>query len=111
MNLDHHIKHHHVEDNGPKDLSSTLPYQRDSFLHFLHYFGRFMFLGWIELPLYFLSVNKPKFAWNFFVGEMCSWFYLIYLPFFTSFGTGFFCVLWIPFLLMRFGMMSGNLVS
>jgi hypothetical protein len=29
---------HHVEDNMPEDLSSTMRYQRDSFLHFLHYF-------------------------------------------------------------------------
>ena len=26
----HHVKHHHVEDNGRNDLSSTLAYQRDS---------------------------------------------------------------------------------
>ena len=34
---------HHVENNLPDDLSSTMRYQRDSFLHFLVYFGRFFF--------------------------------------------------------------------
>ena len=43
----HHIVMHHKEDNiHPKDLSSTMPYQRDSFVHFLHYWARFEFGIW-----------------------------------------------------------------
>jgi hypothetical protein len=49
----HHVKHHHVEGNGPDDLSSTLRYQRDSVIDFLAYEARFLVLCWAELPLYF----------------------------------------------------------
>jgi fatty acid desaturase len=41
----HHMGMHHPENNLWDDDSSTLPYQRDNFLHFLRYFGRFMFVG------------------------------------------------------------------
>src|SRR5262249_14794216 len=54
----HHVKHHHVESNGPNDLSSTIRYQRDNIWHFLHYVGRFFFLVWFDLPLYFFRSNK-----------------------------------------------------
>lgn len=48
----HHIIMHHKENNiYPQDLSSTMPYQRDNFFHFLHYWFRFEFCVWLELPL------------------------------------------------------------
>ena len=38
----HHIVMHHKENNiHPKDLSSTMPYQRDNVFHFLFYWIRF----------------------------------------------------------------------
>ncbi|ETO23276.1 hypothetical protein RFI_13906, partial [Reticulomyxa filosa] len=38
----HHVVMHHKEDNiHPLDLSSTMPYRRDNFLHFLFYWLRF----------------------------------------------------------------------
>ena len=49
---------HHVEDNMPDDLSSTLRYRRDSFLHFLAYFARFFFLAIVELPLYLMRKRR-----------------------------------------------------
>ena len=54
----HHVKHHHVENNGPGDLSSTIRFQRDEFFDFLCYVSRFLFLIWIELPIYFIRKNK-----------------------------------------------------
>ena len=54
----HHVKHHHVESNGPNDLSSTIRYQRDNIWHFIHYIGRFSLLIWLDLPLYFLSKKQ-----------------------------------------------------
>ena len=49
----HHCIMHHVENNVfPWDVSSTEPYQRDNFLHFLHYWMRFLFAIWFELPYY-----------------------------------------------------------
>jgi hypothetical protein len=110
----HHIKHHHIEDNGPNDLSCTLRYQRDSFLHFLHYFFRFLFCTAFELTAYFV---KKRWYWASFLltlGESMSWILygsMIYLgtlsgnPHAVLAGA---LVLVIPVLLMRFGMMSGN---
>ena len=42
------------EDNkDPWDVSSTEPFQRDNFLHFLSYWIRQLSVGfWVELPLY-----------------------------------------------------------
>lgn len=65
----HHVKHHHVEDNGVDDLSSTIWYDRDNWLHFAHYFGRFYFFVGLELPLYFIRKGKKDWALNVFVGE------------------------------------------
>ena len=58
----HHVKHHHVEGNGPNDLSSTIRYQRDSVWDFAQYVGRFYFLIWLDLPMYFLRNRKPNLA-------------------------------------------------
>jgi hypothetical protein len=39
----HHCVMHHSENNSEQwDLSSTEPYQRDNFLHFLHYWLRYL---------------------------------------------------------------------
>ncbi|CCC12313.1 hypothetical protein SMACR_05490 [Sordaria macrospora] len=54
----HHVKHHHVEGNGPDDLSSTIRYQRDELSEFLKYVGRFYFLVWLDLPLYFMRKGR-----------------------------------------------------
>jgi hypothetical protein len=41
----HHLGMHHPENNLPDDLSSTLRYQRDSLLAWLHYAVSFLFTG------------------------------------------------------------------
>lgn len=47
----HHVIMHHVEDNQQAlDISSTEPYQRDNFLHFLVYWCRYWVGAWFELP-------------------------------------------------------------
>lgn len=48
----HHCAMHHTEDNSEWDLSSTEPYQRDNFLHFLAYWLRHALCSLVELPLY-----------------------------------------------------------
>ena len=75
----HHVKHHHVEGNGPDDLSSTIRYQRDDVFHFLHYVGRFLFFIWLELPLYFYRKNKTNLAIRALLSEMGSYMFLYYL--------------------------------
>ena len=103
----HHVKHHHVEGNGPQDLSTTIRYQRDSVPDFLRYVGRFFFLVWLDLPLYFLRKNRPALAVRTGAWEFSS--YLFYYAMGRGFGwraTVF--VYLLPLLLLRMGLMVGN---
>ncbi|TKA75195.1 hypothetical protein B0A49_05557 [Cryomyces minteri] len=103
----HHVKMHHVEGNGPEDLSSTVRYQRDSPLDFSIYVGRFLFLIWIELPLYFLRTGKTSLAIKSFFTEMANYLAIHVLLTRVSFGATM-AVFLIPLLQMRVGMMVGN---
>jgi len=49
----HHVGMHHPENNLDEDLSSTLPYRRDSLVGFARYFGHFLLQGLFELVGYF----------------------------------------------------------
>lgn len=103
----HHVKHHHIEGNGPDDLSSTIRYQRDDIFHFLHYVGRFFFLVWLDLPMYFMQKGR----WGLGL-RAAGWEFGTYL-FYYSMATyvnkpATFFVYIIPFLLMRLGLMAGN---
>ena len=102
----HHVKHHHVEGNGPADLSSTIRYQRDSLRHFLHYWARFMFLIWAELPLYFARKGKPALAAKAFASELAS--YAFFYAAWRAHPPAATCVFLIPFGLLRVGLMVGN---
>ncbi|OTB12707.1 hypothetical protein K445DRAFT_320847 [Daldinia sp. EC12] len=102
----HHVKHHHVEGNGPDDLSSTIRYQRDNIWHFLHYVGRFYFLIWLDLPLYFLRKDRPTFALKAAFWELLS--YTMFLTLFKLNSRPTFFVFLLPFMLLRFGLMVGN---
>jgi hypothetical protein len=102
----HHVKHHHVEDNGPNDLSSTSKYPRDSLIHFLLYFGRFFFGVSIELPLYFVRKRQFALAGQALLGEVGS---LTLFAFLTrAHGAAGLTVFVIPWCLMRFFMMAAN---
>lgn len=103
----HHVKHHHVEGNGPDDLSSTIRYQRDDLLNFLHYFARFFFFIWLDLPLYFLRKNKPKLAARAFFSEVASMVFLYFMTFHINTKAAIFTLI-IPFGLLRLGLMVGN---
>ncbi|KAI1399486.1 hypothetical protein F4819DRAFT_497960 [Hypoxylon fuscum] len=102
----HHVKHHHVEGNGPDDLSSTLRYQRDNIWHFLHYVGRFYFLIWCDLPLYFLRKDRPTLALKTAFWELSNYATLLTLFQINSRPT--FFVFLMPLMLMRAGLMVGN---
>lgn len=103
----HHVKHHHVEGNGPDDLSSTIRYQRDSVRSFLHYVGRFLFLIWLDLPMYFLRKNKPILALRAFISEMANYAFIAFMTFYVNTRAAIF-VLVVPFALLRLGLMVGN---
>lgn len=102
----HHVKHHHVEGNGPDDLSSTVRFQRDSVIDFLHYTGRFYFFIWAELPLYFVRKGRTMLAAKVAFWEL-SWYVTLFNLFrFNARAT--LVVFLLPFLVLRFGLMLGN---
>jgi fatty acid desaturase len=103
---EHHLGMHHAEDNQPADLSSTVRYRRDSFLHFLVYFLRFFLLIIVELPAYLVRRRRYPMALRALVGELvhlgliaaaCAWDLRFGLTAFAA-----------PFVLTRLSMMAGN---
>ncbi|OAL52761.1 hypothetical protein IQ07DRAFT_382185 [Pyrenochaeta sp. DS3sAY3a] len=103
----HHVKHHHVEGNGPNDLSSTVRYQRDEVWDFMCYVGRFYVLVWFDLPRYFLRTNKPVLAFKAGGWEISNYAFLYTLFRYTNTAATIFVFL-IPLALMRLALMTGN---
>jgi phosphoinositide-3-kinase regulatory subunit 4 len=102
----HHCKMHHVEGNGPDDLSSTIRYQRDELTEFLRYWARFFFLIWIELPLYFYRTGKTQLAISSFFKEQAAYALIYGMAYWQWRPTLF--VLALPFVIMRIALMVGN---
>ncbi|MEO1260168.1 MAG: fatty acid desaturase [Bacteroidota bacterium] len=102
----HHIGMHHAENNMEHDDSSTMPYQRDSFLDFLKYYFSFLFTGIFKLVKYFQFREKPKFVKKALVGEVTFWVVAAILAYFNWQTTV--LVFVFPMVLVRFLMMSGN---
>lgn len=92
--------------SGPDDLSSTIRYQRDDPLHFLHYYARFMLIVWIELPLYFVRKGKTKLAIRAFLSEMASYAFLACMTKLHPRAALFAFLL--PFASLRLALMVGN---
>lgn len=103
----HHIKHHHVEGNGPDDLSSTIRYQRDSIPDFAHYVLRFMFLVWIELPLYFFRHGKYLLGLKALFWEVGTYISIAALYRYVDARATVFVFL-LPLCMLRIGLMVGN---
>ncbi|EEP78467.1 conserved hypothetical protein [Uncinocarpus reesii 1704] len=102
----HHVKHHHVEGNGPEDLSSTIYYQRDELFDFLCYVTRFFFLIWLELPLYFVRKGKLALGAKAAFWEVANYIFLYLLTRLHWRATLF--VFLLPFLQLRIALMIGN---
>lgn len=102
----HHIGMHHPENNLEDDKSSTLQFQRDDFFDFLKYFGNFLFIGVIELVEYFKSKNRKKLLKKVIRGEF-SFLLLAAALMFINWKAGM-VVFILPFIFIRFAMMSGN---
>lgn len=103
----HHVKHHHVEGNGPNDLSTTVRYQRDELVDFLHYVGRFFVFIWCELPLYFIRKGKPVMAMKAGGWEVGNYLAIYLLA--TRVNTkATIMTLVVPLALLRIGLMVGN---
>jgi fatty acid desaturase len=103
---EHHVGMHHPENNLEDDLSSTMGYQRDRFTHFLHYFARFFFLIYAELPMYFLRKGRRKLAVRSVSMELIQVACILLALALNWRAAVSFMV--IPFVFVRFMMMAGN---
>ncbi|KAF2681213.1 hypothetical protein K458DRAFT_310035 [Lentithecium fluviatile CBS 122367] len=103
----HHVKHHHVEGNGPNDLSSTVRFQRDDIWDFLQYVGRFYFFCWFDLPRYFIRTRKPDLALKAGAFEIGNYIFLFCMFRFVNARATTFVFL-VPLAIMRLGLMIGN---
>ena len=103
----HHMGMHHNEGNMPEDRSSTMPFKRDSFLGFLHYYLRFMAIGIIELTQYFFSKKRNALGLKAARSEFSYLIVLVLLCYFVNLGATM-AVFVIPLIVVRLGMMSGN---
>ena len=101
----HHIAMHHPENNLDDDLSSTMRYRRDSIVDFAKYFTRFFF-SHFAMSSYFYRRRRFRILRRLIVGEASFYALVAVLAYFNFPAT--FTVSVMPFLLCRFGMMSGN---
>lgn len=102
----HHIGMHHPENNLHDDLSTTMPFQRDSFGGFMRYVGRFLALGLLDLIGYHKRKGRDSLRTRTIVGELSFYAVCIALLFVNVVATLF--VFIIPLYFARFMMMAGN---
>lgn len=102
----HHIGMHHVEGNLPPDLSSTMRFQRDSFIDFLRYWGRFFLIGLLEVPRYHYRKGNTNYFVRMVAGEL-SWYAGVTLLLFVNWQATL-MVFIVPLVVARFLMMAGN---
>jgi fatty acid desaturase len=102
----HHVGMHHLENNLAGDLSTTMPFKRDSFVDFLRYFLRFFFFGLIELSLYFGRKKRRSLMVRCIVGELS--FFALCAVLWTVNARATLAVFVLPFVVVRFAMMAGN---
>ena len=103
----HHMGMHHNEGNMPEDKSSTMPFQRDSLMGFLHYYFRFLFIGILELTQYFFGKKKSSLGRKAISQEFIYLSFLVLLAVFVNLGATM-AVFILPLIIIRLGMMSGN---
>ncbi|MCB9679496.1 MAG: fatty acid desaturase [Alphaproteobacteria bacterium] len=102
----HHMWMHHAENNMLGDGSSTLPYVRDRFTHFLHYWARFFFFGYVHVPRYMLLRGRTRILKRFVAGEL-AWLAVALVALYLNWAAAL-VVLVIPLLMIRWLMMAGN---
>jgi hypothetical protein len=102
----HHVGMHHFESNLPEDLSTTMPYERDRFTHFLHYYGVFMSRGIVDLGRYLTRKGRVKIRERMFLGEL-SFMLVAGLLLFVNWKAT--LVVFVgPMIAVRFLMLAGN---
>jgi fatty acid desaturase len=104
--MEHHVAMHHVENNLPDDLSSTMSYRRDSFPQFLLYFARFMIFSHVDLWTYLHSrgrgglARRAIFTDLFHMSAIAGLCFVRWQPALVAFA--------VPYVTVRFLMMFGN---
>jgi hypothetical protein len=68
----HHVAMHHVRNNGPTDVHSTMPYQRDSFRDFSVAYLR-LFFGAIATARWHWRRGHKRLVWQTLGGEGFFW--------------------------------------
>ena len=102
----HHVGMHHPENNLEDDLSSTLPYVRDSFAEFLRYFLRFFFCVIFEMTRYFRRKRRRALLLHALTGEVLFAAAVAGLMLVNARAT--LVAFVVPLVLTRFLMMTGN---
>ncbi|MGI4742684.1 MAG: fatty acid desaturase family protein [Janthinobacterium lividum] len=102
----HHMGMHHPENNMPDDESSTMFYQRDSWVGFLRYLGDFLVLGVARLVGYFTHRSKVTLRRRLLRGELMYLGTTLALSFVNLPAT--LVVFVVPLVLSRVVMMLGN---
>ncbi len=102
----HHVGMHHAENNLEADLSSTLPYRRDSVAGFARYFLGFFFGGLLQLTRYFARKKRYRLMIRCLAGELSYFGMVIALGAWSWRATV--AVFVVPFVVTRFAMMAGN---
>jgi fatty acid desaturase len=105
----HHMGMHHIDDNLPDDLSSTMRYRRDSALDFLRYYLRFACLIPFELAGYLRKKGNTKLLRRFIVGELAFQVAVVAAGFWNLRAT--LVVFVFPLVFVRLMMMVGNWVQ
>ncbi len=103
----HHMGMHHKEGNLLGDLSTTMPFQRDRFSHWLRYWSRFMVFGLFDLFRYHKRHNRSKMMKRLVLGEGSFWLACGLLATFVN-GQATLAVFVIPVIVVRTLMMAGN---
>lgn len=104
--MEHHVAMHHVENNLPKDLSSTMQYQRDNFFHWLMYVSRFFFTSHLGLTRYLVSKGRGALARRAMFSDAVHVSAMVALCFVNWRAT--LCAFIIPYIMIRVMMMVGN---
>ncbi len=102
----HHMAMHHPENNLHTDLSTTMPYQRDSLAGWLHYFISFLLTGLTRLAMYHHKHGNKRFFNRMLVGELGFWLMCVGLSAVNWQAT--LVVFVIPVVAIRLLMMAGN---
>jgi fatty acid desaturase len=102
----HHVAMHHAEENMGDDLSSTLAYERDNFLHWLWYAGKFQIVGLIGVSGYFWRKGKIRALRGLLAGELLHWLVAALLFWYNPLAA--LLIVIGPVFVVRFMLMAGN---